>query len=164
MSNISDLIEQFILDALGEDNVINLSRNELAQYFGCVPSQINYVLATRFPLSRGFIIESQRGGGGYIKIYKLNFHSDDSYLKNLILDLIGEEIDYKQTRFLIENLITNGLISKNEGETVLVCLSDKALANPFKLENKLRANILRQYVIKLLKGGEDNAMWKMRKQ
>ena len=66
MSAISDSIEKFILTLLGEDDAIELQRNELAHYFSCAPSQINYVLATRFNLGRGYAIESRRGGGGYI--------------------------------------------------------------------------------------------------
>jgi len=65
MATISDLIEQFIKSLMGESDTINISRNELAQYFDCAPSQINYVLATRFSFEHGFVIESRRGGGGF---------------------------------------------------------------------------------------------------
>ena len=71
MPTISDIIENFILSTLGKDDSIDLSRNELADYFKCAPSQINYVLTTRFNLNRGYIIQSQRGGGGYIKLLKI---------------------------------------------------------------------------------------------
>ena len=68
MANISDVIEQFLLDSLGEDDSLELSRNELANYFSCAPSQINYVLATRFTPDRGYAIISKRGGGGGIRV------------------------------------------------------------------------------------------------
>ena len=63
MANISDIIERFLLDSLEKSDRISISRNELADYFDCAPSQINYVLSTRFTLDRGYIIESRRGGG-----------------------------------------------------------------------------------------------------
>ncbi len=72
MANISDIIEQFILKSLGEDDSVDISRNELANFFSCAPSQINYVLETRFTVDRGFVKESRRGGGGFIKISKIN--------------------------------------------------------------------------------------------
>ena len=71
MANISDIIETFILKTLGEDSYIDISRNELADFFSCANSQINYVLDTRFTMDKGFIIESHRGGGGFIRIKKL---------------------------------------------------------------------------------------------
>ena len=72
MPNVSDIIEEFILSTMGNSDDINLSRNELAGFFNCAPSQINYVLTTRFNLNRGYVIQSQRGGGGFIKIVKQN--------------------------------------------------------------------------------------------
>ena len=68
--SVSDIIEEFIMSSLDEDKFIEISRNDLAKFFSCVPSQINYVLNTRFTLNRGFLVESQRGGGGYIKVVR----------------------------------------------------------------------------------------------
>ena len=75
MSNISDIIEAFILEQLEDMEDITLSRNELANFFNCAPSQINYVLSTRFTMPKGFMVESRRGGGGFIKISKMFFIS-----------------------------------------------------------------------------------------
>ena len=72
MANISDLIESFLIDLFGDESSIYISRNELAQYFNCAPSQINYVLSTRFTLDKGFAIESRRGGGGYVTLVRLS--------------------------------------------------------------------------------------------
>ncbi len=72
LAQLSDVIEQFIKDMLDEGAQIELKRNELAEHFGCAPSQINYVLATRFTLNHGYIIESRRGGGGYEGFYEYN--------------------------------------------------------------------------------------------
>ncbi len=72
MRNISDIIEQYLKQVidLSNNNVIEIKRNEIADRFECVPSQINYVINTRFTLERGFVVESKRGGGGYIRIIK----------------------------------------------------------------------------------------------
>ena len=83
MSNnktISDIIEEFIMSSLDDDDFIELSRNDLAKFFSCVPSQINYVLNTRFTVNRGFVVESQRGGGGYIKLMRVQ-DNDNNFLK-----------------------------------------------------------------------------------
>ena len=71
MANISETIEQFIIATLGENDSVDISRNSLAEYFSCAPSQINYVLDTRFTIDRGYVKESKRGGSGYIKISRL---------------------------------------------------------------------------------------------
>ena len=87
MQNISDIIEQFILEQLQNYEEVNLSRNELASFFNCAPSQINYVLSTRFTNPKGFITESRRGGGGYIKLTRVDLNKND-YIEKLICDTI----------------------------------------------------------------------------
>ncbi|MBQ3158224.1 MAG: CtsR family transcriptional regulator, partial [Clostridia bacterium] len=113
MANISDIIEQFILKTLGEDQSVDISRNELANFFSCAPSQINYVLETRFTLDRGFVKESRRGGGGYIKISKINVE-DDNYMNNLILESVGDELSYKRLYQILEKLTYEKIITKRE--------------------------------------------------
>ena len=95
MANISDIIEQFILKTMGDDESVDISRNELATFFSCAPSQINYVLETRFTVDKGFVKESRRGGGGYIKISKINLDNDE-YVSNLILESVGDELSQKR--------------------------------------------------------------------
>ncbi len=90
-TKISDVIEQFLLETIGDSDSIFISRNELAHYFSVAPSQINYVLSTRFTLERGYDIESKRGGGGYITIKRLN---EEGYLMNLVKSGIGDKIEY----------------------------------------------------------------------
>ena len=151
MSNISDIIEQFILDQIDEFGEINLSRNELANFFKCAPSQINYVLSTRFTNPRGFITESRRGGGGYIKLIRLNLDKND-YLEKLITDTIQDEISYNEATQLIDGLMERELLTEREYNIIMSAISNKALSNPIKMENKLRANILKSILVNIIRG------------
>lgn len=150
MANISDIIEEFIIEQLEGYDEINLSRNELASFFNCAPSQINYVLSTRFTHPRGYIVESHRGGGGYIRLERVRLDKD-AYLKTLITSTIGDEIDYNTALQILEVLEQKNLITDNEMEIIKCSVSNKALANPLRLENKLRANILRNIVVNILR-------------
>lgn len=150
MANISDVIEKFILDALKTDDNIDLSRNELASFFNCAPSQINYVLATRFTTDRGFEVVSQRGGSGFIRLIKLDF-DDNENLKDLIQNRLKEPIDFKSAKQIMENLQQCGVIEKNEEELILSAISPKSLANPINIDDKLRSQILKNVLIELLK-------------
>ena len=88
MRNISDIIEQYLKQVidLSNNNVIEIKRNEIADRFECVPSQINYVINTRFTLERGFVVESKRGGGGYIRIIKVKLHDDIDIIDQMLHD------------------------------------------------------------------------------
>ena len=152
MKSISDVIEQFILEQL-TDGQINLSRNELANFFNCAPSQINYVITTRFTPSRGFDVESRRGGGGYIKISKLINSNKADYVYNLINNYINDEIDYNNSLLILENLFDNEIISESERNLIAVAISNKSLSNPIKMESKIRAKILTNLLISLIREG-----------
>ncbi len=147
--SISDIIEEFIVSSLDDDEFIELQRNDLAKFFSCVPSQINYVLNTRFTLNRGFLVESQRGGSGYIKVHRV-MDSNDNYLNNLLLTL-NEPLTIIEGNQIIDNLIERKLITENEGNLIKSTLSKNALNSPFNIENKLRANILKSIVLELIK-------------
>lgn len=153
MTTISDVIENFILSTLGTSSDLNLSRNELADYFNCAPSQINYVLTTRFNLNRGFIIQSQRGGGGYIRIVRIK-DFDDNYIHKVI-DSIKDEITFNDARFVLEDLKNKKFITIPQANTLLYAITDRALTNPIKLEGKLRANILKNVILNILKEKEN---------
>lgn len=146
---ISDVIEEFIMASLDDDDFIELSRNDLAKFFSCVPSQINYVLNTRFTVNRGFVIESQRGGGGYIKVVRVQ-NNDDNFLKNALL-LCGEPMSVVEAGQLINHLTEKKLLTEREAELVKSTISAKALNNPINIDNMLRANILAQVIINLMK-------------
>ena len=87
--NLSDLIEQYIMEAIADSEQVELKRSEIAQEFNCVPSQINYVISTRFIPELGFYVESKRGGNGYIKISRINLSKSD-YVKDLIYNIGGK--------------------------------------------------------------------------
>ena len=150
MSVLSDTIESFIKSLIGEyEGRIDLQRNELAQHFNCAPSQINYVLATRFTPDRGYIIESRRGGGGYIRVVRLNI-GESSQLLTLVTTRIGETISERDAADVIYRLVENDIITEKEGALMGAAISDKALSIPAMIKDRMRASILKQMVLALL--------------
>ena len=154
MANISDIIEQFILKTLGDDQSVDISRNELASFFSCAPSQINYVLETRFTIDRGFVKESKRGGGGYIKISKINV-DDDNYMNNLILESVGDELSYKRLVQILDKLVYEKIISRREVDIISASLSEESLAMPFTIKDTIRARAFKNVLTTLLLYKED---------
>lgn len=146
---ISDVIEEFIMSSLDDDDFIELSRNDLAKFFSCVPSQINYVLNTRFTLNRGFVVESQRGGGGYIKLMRVQ-DNNNNFLKNA-LEICNNPVNVIQCQQLIKNMQEKNLITAKEAEIIRSVTSAKALNNPINMDNVLRSNIMKQVIISLMK-------------
>lgn len=111
---LSDNIEYFIKELMGSCNEVFVQRNELAQHFCCAPSQINYVLSTRFTLDHGYIIVSRRGSGGYIRIEKVEL-SPGELLNELACKRIGECLSRNEAYAIIDNLYGEGIISMREG-------------------------------------------------
>lgn len=150
MSTVSDGIERFILSNLGKDNFINLSRNELADFFRCAPSQINYVLTTRFNLNRGFIVQSRRGGGGFIRLVKIqNFNKH--YIYKLIDENLSGEISHRDALYLLEDLVEKRFVSVEQAKIVAAATSERALSSPLKISGSIRSNILKNVLINILK-------------
>ena len=142
---LSDSIETFIKALLAEDEQsVELKRNELAEYFGCAPSQINYVLATRFTLDDGYVIESRRGGGGYIRIVRV-MGSDQQQLMYLINERIGQSITEAEAVRLIGQLVERKIITSSEGDIMRAAISSAALAIPVTdaMKDALRARSLK---------------------
>ena len=147
--NISDMIEEFIKETLGDAPKLDISRNELANYFNVAPSQINYVLTTRFNYERGFVTESKRGGSGYVTILRTD-DSDNTYLRE-ILSRLNDEIDQKSAEYILDELVDRSILS-NEQEMVLKsAISSNALSNPFRLENRFRSQIIKRVILDLKK-------------
>lgn len=147
MARLSDIIENFIKEMMSESagESILIQRNELADQFKCAPSQINYVLTTRFTYEKGYVIESKRGGGGHIIIKQIIY--DDSQRRNkVIYDAIGETITYHNSLAILQNLLDARLITEREFEIMKMAVNDRTLS--FVLDkNKLRADILKAMII-----------------
>ena len=154
MAVLSDSIEQFIKSLMDEyDEMIEIQRNELADYFSCAPSQINYVLATRFSPEKGYLIESRRGGGGYIKLVKTNPDKSEHILSLISEKLKSGSISKKDAHELISGLREMGLIEEKQEKLMMAAISDKAIHIPSNIKDNLRASILKEMLLSIL--GED---------
>lgn len=145
---ISDLIAGFLQDCLNEtgDGVLEVQRGELAQKFNCVPSQINYVMSTRFSPERGYIVESRRGGNGYIRITRVQV--DRETLLMHVINSLGDSVDLPSARAILGNLTEAGALPENLARTLLAAVGDKALgAVPRDLRDQVRADVLKNVLI-----------------
>ena len=146
---ISDMIEEFIKDMFSEDDdFIEIQRNDLAQHFNCVPSQINYVISTRFNPSQGYYVESKRGGGGHIKIKKINI-TKRNYLMHAISS-VGNKITSQEVDIFISNFLSEGIVSKTEAKLLKVATSDNVLTISPEIRDNVRANIFKNMLINLV--------------
>ena len=146
---ISDSIENFIKEMLGEDShEVELRRNELAEYFGCAPSQINYVLATRFSPDHGYLTESRRGGGGYIRIVRV-VESGSQRLMYLINERIGDSLEEEECLRLISQLKEQRIVTADEASLMAASISARALSVPIPETTKgvLRARMMKNMLM-----------------
>ena len=153
---LSDTIEQFIKTMLTQDEQeIELKRNELAEYFGCAPSQINYVLATRFTPDHGYIIQSQRGGGGCIRIFRIR-QDTTAQLSYMLNQRIGDAIDAVSASHLIAQLNERGVITEGETALMQAAISPQSLSLPIPADVKdaLRAKILKNMLLEVARKGD----------
>ena len=146
---ISDSVANYILQMLNEEGgIAEIQRNELANTFGCVPSQINYVIATRFSPERGYMVESRRGGGGYIRITRRRMSKFDMIMH--IVNAIGQTIDAASARAMLRNLVENGIAEQSDAKLIAAALSEKSLAvAPKELRGQLRAAIFKNMLLVL---------------
>jgi len=144
---ISDVIAGFINEMLKEENgIAELQRAELASRFNCVPSQINYVISTRFSPEHGYIVESRRGGGGYIRIRQVVM--DHKILLMHTVNAIGDSVDINTAEALIANLQRNNAIKKNEAKLIMSAISNNALRPISQFDrDTIRASILKQMLM-----------------
>ena len=149
MARISDIIAKFINDMIEEekDKEIIIQRNELADKFNCAPSQINYVLTTRFTTEKGYVIESRRGGGGYIIINRIEYNKESKLDK--INRSIGNSLTYSSAVLLLEHLYDINLISRREVEIIKISINDRTLSYS-ENKNKVRADILKSIIMVIL--------------
>jgi len=151
MRNISDLIEQYLKQMLQEstEGAVEIQRNDLADRFSCVPSQINYVISTRFTLEKGYLVESKRGGGGYIRIQRAELPA----LKTIapyLSGIIGESVDQSTAEGLIYQLEEAELVTRREAHLLKAAVSREAIALKLPLRDEVRARIMKAMLIALL--------------
>ena len=139
--NMSDIIEAYLKKVLGQDEQVEIRRSEMADRFKCVPSQINYVINTRFTVQQGYLVESKRGGGGYIRIIKVKL-LDEAEMLDMMIDIIGNKITQKNAYSIIERLFETEMLTKREAN-IMLSVMDKSLLNANGInENELRAKLL----------------------
>jgi len=148
MANLADLIEAFIKDSFEQisGEILEIQRNEMASLFQCAPSQINYVLTTRFTVDKGYFVESRRGGGGYIRIKKLKIKKDD-FLRH-ILNHIDDSISSSQAEMLIKRIWEMGIITDREYAVL------NAAINPYNFNaqdrNRAMASVLKSMITAIM--------------
>ena len=144
----SNVIEEFIKDMFESGDSIDIQRNELAEKFNCVPSQINYVIATRFKPNQGYYVESQRGGGGHITIKKVAI-TKSNYLMHIITNM-GDKITAQEVSIYISNFLSYNIINETVAKLLKVATSDNVLNIDAKKRDELRANIFKNMLINLV--------------
>ena len=145
---MSDMIEEFIKDLFDETDYIEIQRNDLAEQFNCVPSQINYVISTRFKPAQGYYVESKRGGGGHITIKKMNIKKSD-YIMHVI-ESVDKEITSQEVDIFISNLLSYDVITEEQAKLLKVATSDNVLIVPSGYRDLLRASIFKNMLINLV--------------
>lgn len=148
-NNLSDLIEQYIKSILNKNFEVELRRQQIADYFNVVPSQINYVIKTRFDSKHGYYVESKRGGGGYIRIIKLQFVDDGDLLEKIKTD-VGSVLTLNDALTIVNQLISDKIINPITGKIIIAAIDQDALGHLEKAQqNKLRAHIFKSILTKL---------------
>lgn len=146
---ISDVIEDFIKDLFTEnEEYIEIQRNDLAEQFNCVPSQINYVISTRFKPSQGYYVESKRGGGGYIKIRKINITKSNYFMH--IINNIGDMLTGQEADIFISNLLSYNMLNTEQAKLLKVATSDNVLTLSQPTKDIIRAKIFKNMLLNLI--------------
>ena len=143
MRNISDVIENYLKMIINQSNkeLIEIKRSELAERFECVPSQINYVIGTRFTEEKGYVVESKRGGGGYIRIIKVK-HNNQMELFEQLVELIGTQISQHSGESIISRLFDEEAITKREANIMLSAIDRSVIHLILPYRDEVRARML----------------------
>ncbi len=146
---ISDLVAQYIINMLEENNGgAEIRRNELAETIGCVPSQINYVITSRFTPEQGYIVESRRGGGGYIKITRISMDKRSAILH--IISSVGDSIDAKSAQGLITELLQRNIVTVQTAKLLTAAVTDRPYQSiPQEYRDIVRAGILKSLLLNI---------------
>ncbi len=146
---LSEVIEEYIKELIADsDDFVEFGRNELAEYFNCVPSQINYVISTRFSPERGYYVESRRGGGGNIKIKRIDI-TKDRYIMHLINSL-EESLSQQEAGIIINNMVDYNVIDAKTAKLLKVATNDKVLGLPREYRDLVRTRIFKNMLINLI--------------
>ncbi len=142
--NISDIIEQYLKEVLemSERELVEIKRSETADKFQCVPSQINYVINTRFTIEKGYVVESKRGGGGYIRIMKVQSH-DNAHLIDQLLTVISSRVSQSSAEHVIFRLVEEDVISTREAKIMLSVIDRSVLYIDLPYRDELRSRMLK---------------------
>lgn len=151
MRNISDLIEQYLKQLLqsSASGSVEIQRSDLADKFSCVPSQINYVIGTRFTLEKGYFVESKRGGGGYIRIQRVDLPSWEA-VHHHVHQTVGEQIDQTTAEGLIYQLEEACFLTGREANLLKAAVSREVLQLRLPLRDEVRAKLLKAMLVALL--------------
>ncbi|MGM0847130.1 MAG: CtsR family transcriptional regulator [Bacillota bacterium] len=150
MRNISDIIENYlkkVFESSGNE-VVEIKRSEIADKFQCVPSQINYVINTRFTIERGYMVESKRGGGGYIRIMKVHSH-DHAHLVDQLISLVDSRVAQSSAEDLVYRLVEEEVITLREAKIMLSVMDRSVIYIELPERDELRARMLKAMLITL---------------
>ena len=145
---ISDIIENYLKEMFLNESEIIIKRNDLATQFNCVPSQINYVIKTRFTNENGFIVESRRGGNGYVTIRKKAISKKDWVYE--IINSVGESIRQSEALLYIKGLYENNIITEREARIICAAISDNSLNCAQNLKDRVRAKLLKNIIVEVI--------------
>ncbi len=156
MARLSDVIENMINDMINEnDGFVEITRGELAERVNCVPSQITYVLSTRFTNGQGFLVESRRGGGGWIRIRRIEYRDDPSRYVMHVLNTIGDSLSQHQAEIYLRNFTDYQIVSRPVGAVMKAALSDQALARvDGPLRDAIRMDVMKNMLLRFVLGSE----------
>ncbi|KRK36161.1 CtsR family transcriptional regulator [Levilactobacillus parabrevis] len=140
--NISDIIESYLKQILAESQQVEIRRAEIANQFNVVPSQINYVIKTRFTIQDGYVVQSKRGGGGYIRIEKVKLLDNLDFIDSLV-SAVGDQISRHDSLSVVRSLFEAGAINRSEANIILAAINKDAInTGDRQADEQIRAQIL----------------------
>jgi transcriptional regulator of stress and heat shock response len=150
VANLADDIEKFLKHLMRNVSLIEMQRATLASQFSCAPSQINYVLTTRFTPERGYVVESRRGGGGYIRIARLNLSREDG-LHEMIHQQIGSHVSRDEATGYIQRLLDAEVIDQRMATVMLAAMQQETITIGLPIRDQARASLLRAMILAALR-------------
>lgn len=147
---MSDIVAKYILEMLDEKNGnAEIQRNELASNLGCVPSQINYVITSRFTPEQGYIVESRRGGGGFIRITRINTGKSEAIMH--IVNSVGNRLDKATAEIMINNMLSRSIISEDNARLMMASMMERVYLDiPQHYRDYLRASLFKNMLLTLV--------------